>query len=238
MSIFGSIGNFLFGNGNTATTNQTSTRTPYAPAVPYVKAELPQLSTLYNGGAPQISPLEQQGYSDVSNVAQNPTAAFTDAGTQLDNTIKGDYLTPDTNPYLADIAKRVGDQAFQTTNSEFGSKGRTGGGLAGYYAGKGVGDALTNLYGTEYNTERGLQAQATSQAPGFQQAQYLAPQAEISAGQNVSARPFDIANQYSGILNNIANLGGTTTSSGTSQPANNGGIVGQAVSSFTNKLFQ
>lgn len=236
------LSQFLIGNGNTQTTNSssTSTRDPYAPAVPYVNQNLASVSSLYNGGAPQISPLEQSGYDAVSNVANNPTAAYTDAGTQLDKTINGDYLTPDSNPYLAAIGNTVGSQAAQIENNQFGgSTGRSNSGLAGYYSGQGVGTALTNLYGSEYNSERANQMSAINEAPTYQQSQYLAPQAEISAGQNVSARPFDIANQYSSILDNIANLGGTTTSTGTSQTqgASNGGLLGSIVSNVAGALF-
>lgn len=241
MSVLGAIGNFLFGNGNTSTSKAVSNTTtgPYSPAVPYINDSLAKTSALYSGGAPQISPLEQHGYDAVTAVADHPSSAFTDAGSQLDKTISGQYLTPDTNPYLADIAKRVGAEALQTTNTTFGGAGRSNSGLAGYSAGKGVGDALTNLYGNEYNQERANQLTATGMAPGYEQARYLGPQALISSGQNVSARPFDLNAQYNTTLSNIAKLGstssGTTTTTG--QAASNG-LVGNSITSFVNKLFQ
>jgi hypothetical protein len=232
--------NFLFG-GNTSKSNSTSTTTPYGPTVQPINDYLGATKTLYGGGAPQISPLEQSGYDSVAKVAGTPSAAFTSAGNELNDTISGKYLTPDTNPYLKDIASRIGAQALQTTNSTFGGMGRSNSGLAGYSAGQAVGNSLTDLYGNEYNSERALQSQAAAEAPAYEQARYLAPQALISAGQNVSARPFDLNQQYGTTLANIAKLGGTTNTSGTSTSqgsANSNGLIGNAITSFTNKLFQ
>jgi hypothetical protein len=143
---------------------------------------------------------------------------------------------------LADIAKRVAGIAGSTNNATFGGRGRSNSGLAGYYAGKGVGDSLTDLYGQQYNAERGRQMQAISNVPELDKTRYNAPQALISAGQNVSARPFDIAGQYGGILGNIGRLGQQSTTSGTTTGnvqnyQNDPGLIGRIANSFTNKLF-
>jgi hypothetical protein len=232
MSIFSKIGHALF--GGKANSQSTSTASPYAPVIPAVNDYIGSTQALFNGGAPQISALEQQGYDALGGMQQSGSMDAALAENQ--KTVSGQYLTPETNPYLADIAKRVSGGAMQSINSTFGGKGRTGSGLHEIYAGQGVGNALTDLYGQEYDRERGLQQAAVAGAPALEQGRYLLPQAQISAGQNVSARPFDIATQYGGILGNIAKLGGTTTGKNVGQ-AESKGIIGNAVNSFTNKLF-
>lgn len=231
-SIFGKIGHALF--GGKANSQTTATTNPYAPVIPAVNDYVGSTQALFNGGAPQISPLEQKGYDALGGM--NQSGSMDAALSENQKTASGQYLTPETNPYLADIAKRVGGGAMQAINSTFGGGGRTGSGLHAMYAGEGVGNALTDLYGQEYDRERGLQQAAVAGAPSLEQGRYLLPQAQISAGQNVSARPYDIATQYGGILGNIAKLGGTSTGSTTGQ-AESRGIVGNAITSFTNKLF-
>lgn len=254
MGLFGSIGKFLFG-GSKKTSKQTSsgtqTRSPYAPVIPYLNDYLAQTNNLYNGGTPLFSDMEQAGYNALTRAADNsdqyidPSSYFTTSARTLEDTAAGKYLTPDTNPYLADIAKRVSGIAGANSASMFGGRGRTGSGLAGYYAGKAVGDSLTDMYGSAYESERNRQQQAAGMAPTFDatnmergKQSYLAPQALISAGQNISARPFDVNQQQGGILSQIANLGGTTTQQGTvTNYQQSPGLFGQIVNSFTNKLF-
>lgn len=228
----------VMGNKAQSETNSTSTRTPYGPAVAPINNFIDKIGSLYNGDTPLISPMEQQGYDMVQQTAGSPSASMTESLNTNAAVARGDYLSPDTNPYLADIAKRVGAQALQGVNSTFGSGGRASGGLAGYYAGKGTADALTDFYGGQYSAERGHQMAAVGNAPALEQARYLGPQAMISAGQNISSRPFDAAAQYGSILSNIAGLGGTTTgTSRTEGRTESPGVLSNIANSFVNKLF-
>lgn len=240
MGILHSVGSFLFGGkkkGDSSTKTGTSEVDPYAPVIPYLNDYLGQTSALYNGGAPQFSPMEQQGYDALQHVTGD-TSTIDNANAENQREVSGQYLTPDTNPYLSDIARRISGIAGANANATFGGKGRSGGGLAGYYSGKATTDSLTDLYGQQYDAERGRQMQAIGEAPALDQARYSAPQAQISAGQNISARPFDINQQYGGILSKISQLGQQGKTTGTQQDykATNG-LVGDIFNSFTNKLF-
>jgi hypothetical protein len=99
--------------------------------------------------------------------------------------IRGNYLTADTNPYLADMVSAASQAAReQFTNetipglsSKFGMSGRTGSpgmmnaydsAAAGY--GRGVADIATNLYGTAYENERQRQQEMAMFAPDLLQA--------------------------------------------------------------------
>lgn len=238
MGLFSFIGDLLGGGKKKTTSSDTSsTVQPYAPTIPYINSYLGDTANLYGpNGAPQFSPLEQQGYNALIDNVNSGAGNVQPAIDANNKTLNGDYLSPDTNPYLKDIATRVAGIAGATNNTTFGGKGRTGSGLAGYYAGQGVGDSLTNLYGQEYDNERTRMGQAVSAAPQLAAGSFLAPQALISAGQNVSARPYDINQQYGGILSSIAGLGQQST--GTQQNyRQSAGFIPTIANSFANKLF-
>lgn len=241
MGLFGSIGKFLFGGkkkSSKTTQSGTTDFDPYSPTIPYLNDYLAQTKGLYNGGAPQISPYEQHGYDMLASTVGAGATALDPAIAENNKTLHGDYLNPDTNPYIKEIADRMGGVAAATSNASFGGAGRTGSGLAGYYSGKGAAEATGEVYNNNYQNERGRMSSAVGMAPSLESARYLGPQALISAGQNISARPLDINQQYGGILSQIAQLGqqgkttGTQTTYGYSP-----GLVGQVVNSFTNKLF-
>lgn len=241
MGIFGSIAKFLVGGSKKSgkqTTSSTTTTDPYAPVIPYIKDYLTQTNELYDK-TPMFSDMEQRGYNMLGDVAgSGPSDYFRTSENTLGQTAEGQYLSPDTNPYLADIAKRISGIAGANTAASFGGRGRSTGGLAGYYMGKAVGDSLTDMYGSVYENERNRQQQAAGLAPTFERERYTAPQALISAGQNISARPYDINQQKGGIIANIAKLGGTTNANGTATNyTQSPGLLGSIANSFTNKLF-
>lgn len=244
MGLFGSIVKGIFG-GNKKTTSAKATSTsntvsnPYGPTVPYLGDYLSSVSSLFGGGAPQVSPMEQQGYDLLQQTVGGPNA-IDPAIAENNKTLSGAYLDPSTNPYLKDIADRMGGAAGAAANLTFGGHGRTGSGLHQQDFGEGVGSAVGNVYNQNYQAERGRMTGAVGLAPGLEAGRYLGPQALISAGQNLSARPFDIAEKYGGILSQIAGLGGTQSTSGTQTQQNYGysnGLLGKVANSFVNKLF-
>lgn len=240
MGLFSGIASLLFG-GQKKTTNSKSSGTtqtdPWDVTIPYLDNYLSQTKSLYNGGAPQISPYEQSGYDALSAAATGPNA-YDSAITANNQTLSGSYLDPNTNPYIANIASRAAGLAGANANASFSGAGRTGSGLAGYYAGKGAADAANDIFYQNYGDERARQMQAIGAAPQLEATRYLAPQALISAGQNISARPYDINSQYGNILSSIGQLGqqGTYTGQQTNF-AHNPGVIGTILNSFTNKLF-
>jgi hypothetical protein len=232
MGLLSGIASLVFG-GQKKTTNSkesgSTTQAPYAPVIPYINDYLGSSAALYGGGAPQISPYEQQGYDMLSQQASGPQA--TDAAIAANNkTLGGDYLNASTNPYIQDIAQRAAGMAAMNSNAAFSGAGRTGSGLAGYYAGKGAADAANSVFYQNYADERNRMLQASGQAPGLETASYDPSQAMIS--------PFDVNSQYGNILSSIGQLGQQGTYQGQqTNYAHNPGIVGSILNSFTNKLF-
>lgn len=236
MSILSSIGRFLFGGGSNsqsntsfATNQQQNTTTneiantsgdsfnitqnnPTAGIEELIAKYLPTLSNIYteNGG---VSDLEGRAYEEIDNLA-NDSSGIDAALAENNKTIRGDYLNPETNPYLKDIAERMGSSALQKINAQFGSAGRTGSGLAGYFAGQGVGAAVGDVYGANYNTERGRQQAAVGLSPVLDSARYTGANAMAAAGQQLSARPYNQSQQYISLLDQIGKIAGSTTSLG------------------------
>jgi len=241
VSLFSSIGKFFFGGskkqGSTSSSG-TTTSTPWSIAVPQIQDYLNATSHLYNGGgAPLFSPLEQKGYDELNNVYNGSAGVLDPAVAENNKTLSGAYLDPSSNPYLKGIADRLAGVAGSTSIGQFGS-GRTDSGLSSYYAGKGAADAAGQVYYQNYNDERSRMGSAVAEAPALNTARYVGPQAIISAGQNESARPYDINTQYGTTLRNIASLGQTTNATGsTSTYGQSPGLIGGIINSFTNKLF-
>lgn len=240
MGLLSGIGKFLFGGSSKTSKSQTKGTSDFDPwdkAIPYLTDYLSQTQGLY-GSAPMISPYEQAGYDKLASTVGAGATALDPAIAENNLTLSGHYLDPNTNPYLADIATRMAGLATANSNATFGGSGRTGSGLAGYYAGKGAADAAGDVFNSNYQNERGRMTSAVGMAPGLEAGRYLGPQALISAGQNISARPFDINQMYGGILSQIAGLGqqGATTGLQTNS-AYNGGLIKNIANSFTNKLF-
>lgn len=242
MGLFDSIGKFLLGGKKKSSKSKssgTSDFDPYEPTIPYLNDYLAQTKAMYGaGGAPLFSPEELAGYEKLKGVVNAGDLALNPAIDENNLTLSGHYLNPETNPYIADIARRMAGEAGAVSNASFSGSGRTGSGLAGYYAGQGAAAAAGDVFNQNYQGERGRMAGAVGMAPALEAGRYLGPQALISAGQNISARPFDINEKYGNILSQIAGLGQQGKTTG--QQTNYGyqqGLIGKIATSFTNKLF-
>lgn len=90
-----------------------------------------------------------------------------DATGQLRSTINGDYLNPESNPYLAATGDILAKSIGRSVDSQFEGAGRYGSGAYADTLARNVGNALTQLYGNNYAAERGRQASAAALAPTF-----------------------------------------------------------------------
>jgi hypothetical protein len=171
----------------------TSKNTPWAPAQPYITDSLSGLQSANQQAQSQVAntlPVLNSALARVSDLATNKPAYMTDAQTQLDRTINGDFLGK--NPYASGLADIIADKTGAQYNSTFGAAGRSHGGLAALLSGQGIGDALGQFYGNQYSTDRGLQQQAIMAAPGFYQNEFadIAPTLALAnAGVNLPLAP-------------------------------------------------
>jgi hypothetical protein len=107
-----------------------------------------------------------------------------EANDQTNSTLRGDYLGPESNPWLKrthDVGVRNMTRGFYNATNALGSRmeaaGRTGGGahaagqgVADENLATGIGDYTAKLYGDNYQQERNRQVGAVGQASGNTQA--------------------------------------------------------------------
>jgi len=183
----------------TSTTNQG----PWATQTPYLSTGFEAARDLYlPGGTPAgyqwytdpttgsratVSPLTPETTNlvgSVTNLANQPNI-LNPAEDYARASMSGQYLSPSSNPYLADMvtaASQAARDQFLTESipglsSQFGMSGRSGSpGMSGAFEnlsagyGRGIADISTNLYGTAYENERERQQQMAMFAPDLLQA--------------------------------------------------------------------
>jgi hypothetical protein len=181
-----------------------SENTPWAPAQPYITGSLSGLQAANQQGQASLAQNAPGLQGAINAVSQNvtaPPAYLTDARSQLDKTINGDYVNA--NPYSSGIADLIAQKTGAQYDSTFGAAGRSRGGLASLLSSQGIGDALNSFYSNQYNTDRGMQQQAIMAAPGFHQDQQNTDLNALLAGtQGAAMLPGQIAGQYaSGVTN-------------------------------------
>ena len=108
----------------------------------------------------------------------------------LNKTANGDFLSPDSNPYIKSVANQAADAAQARTNGLFGSNGRTGG-LWAQNLGQGIANATGNIYAQNFSNERQNQLGAQNTLFG----------AEQTANQNALTRQFGAASDIFGAQN-------------------------------------
>jgi hypothetical protein len=159
----------------------------------------------------QYSPALNNAIQHITDNIAHPMPYVADAKSELDKTIKGDYLDPSTNPYSSGMAKLIADRTQGGYNETFGASGRAHGGMAALLSSQGVGDALNNFYGNIYNTERGRQVGATLAAPAFHQDEYTDINELFPAVQNTANMPLGAAATYAGGLSGLLSPYNTQT---------------------------
>lgn len=194
-----------------APSNVTSTTTASLPAfaAPYANSVLNDVSNYVNadlaGGFPrglleQVAPLtglQQQGINLGQNAATGSQALLVPALQQMEATLSGNYLNPQSNPYLSatyneaaqPIVQQYRDAIAPGIQAEFAHAGSFGGsaqqqteGLAQQGLANALGNLATNLYGGAY--EQGLQNQIKEQSllPSLLAASFTPSQALLNLG--------------------------------------------------------
>ena len=148
------------------------------------------------------------GWQAAANRAQQGSPVMGAANTELQKNIQGDYLKPDSNPYLSgyvqaaqndtvnaynNVQRPAWDRAMQSS----GSFGNTG--VSEYAAmdasnlQKNLGNMANTAYMGAYNQDRSAQQAATMAAPAFANQDYTDINALLGVGQQ--AQGFDQAQQ-------------------------------------------
>jgi hypothetical protein len=104
------------------------------------------------------------------------------ASGQLQSTLNGDYLKPESNPYLKGMIDQATQRASGAVNSAFNKGGAWGGSANQELLGRTIGETTNNLNYTNYNAERGRQMTAAGLAPGINSAQQMNTTNLLGAG--------------------------------------------------------
>ena len=202
------------GGGGGGTSQVTNTTAPPEYVKPWAEQMMQRAGDLSNrdyqaNPYQQVSPMTSQqtaGLDMTANMATNGDPTMNATRQDMTKTINGDYLNPDTNPYLAMTAQRMGDSFNATTGSQNAAMQRT----AGAFGNSGLGQKmamdngqfagqLAGLYGQNYANERQNMMTAEGRAPTMQQAGFQQAQNLTGVG--------DAYRQYGqDVLNNNANL--------------------------------
>lgn len=188
---------------------------PPAEAKPYIQPYMESAWGLAN------KPYESYNGQTVAGMNQNQIDAFgmtrdrATAGSPQQGmanvnsykTLRGDFLDPSSNPYLSktfdaaagDVTRQYQNSVMPSVNSTFSQAGRYGSNAhqnAVGDAGRTLSGSLTNmgnqLYGQNYNNERGNMMQAMSGAPGLASADYN--DASMMMGAGDAQRAFEQSN--------------------------------------------
>ena len=199
------------GGGGSQTVTQTQQLPAYAQ--PYAIDLMERGSALSNR---EYNPYQGQRIADL-NSNQNAGIQMTqnqalggfqgqqDVGDLYQQTIRGDFLTPDSNPYLQATADSIGRDFNRTVGAQNASMQRTAGafgnsGLAQKMSmdNAGLAGQLNNLYGQNYANERSNQLSALQLAPVMQNMGYTDAKQLIGAGDIQRSYVQDLLNQQYG----------------------------------------
>lgn len=180
-------------SGKSQTVTQNSD--PWSGVQPYLTGGYEDLSKQYKAGAPEyysgntvadFSPQQQQSIQGITNLATQGNPSLDAANSELQKTISGQYLDPNSNPYIAGVA----NQAQNAANSTYAAGGRYGSAAHDF----GVTSAVGNIYAQNYANERQNQLNAINQAPTIDQARYYGQQQLGNVGSAVQQQGQNVIN--------------------------------------------
>lgn len=230
------------GKGETVKTETNSA--PWAQVQPYLQNLFSSAQGLYNRGPMQYfpgntvadqSPYTQQSIEKMAGTSTDPNSLTNQGAAQFGNTIRGDYLNPESNPYLEATVNKALGQARGQVNATFGRGGGNNFGSSAHEEtlGRTMADTALPYYMQNYDTERGRQMQASQLAPGvdmsktaglgaagaatdaYQQKQIDANKARFDFNQ---MSPWDALQRYQGGI--TGQYGGTQTATQPYYPSN------------------
>jgi hypothetical protein len=213
----------------------TGSSQPWAEQAPYLQQGFGRALNLYNKGPTQYypgqtvagqSPYTQQAIGRMAGSANDPNSLTNQSLGEFGKTISGQYLNPDSNPYLKASVDDALGQVQGRVSGLYGSRGGNNYGSSAHEETLGRTLAATALpmYAQNYQQERGRQLNAAQLGPGieaqgaagltqagaatdaFQQAQINADKARFDFGQT---SPWDTLQRYQSAIS--GNYGGLQT---------------------------
>lgn len=152
----------------------------------------------YNGTTTAgFSPEQQAGMNLNTQRALSGSPTLNAANRNQTNTLNGNYLSPENNPYLKQNVNTALNDVQTRVNSQF--NGNNYGSSANQeLLTRNLGDTANQMYGQNYANERGMQQQSAAMAPNLANADYN----DGNQLQAIGAQRQGLSQQY---LNNAAN---------------------------------
>lgn len=138
-------------------------------------------SNIVNAGGLPSDTMQARGLADLYNRGAEGSPLVNSAGDLTQRTLQGDFLSPDSNPYLAQTFNRAADLTRTRLDTEFGGAGRNLGAARPARSDE-LQTLAANIYGPNYRAERGIQAGAVGQAQDLAGEDFRDIQAQIDAG--------------------------------------------------------
>lgn len=201
----------LFGGGTPE--NMTITNKTELPKwlMPYFQGALGDAQNLYNTSGP--SQATQTGIDEL--------LGFNPAGAQsaLDlnqRTLAGDFLSPSSNPWLQQAFDSGADALQGRLGSQFAAAGRNvgpsaGGAFQGATA-QGLSSLAGDIFGGNYQQERGRQMQAMGMAPALDAGIMSGINAQLMGGDMLDQQGWDRLNNYTNTISQLASPFSVNTS--------------------------
>lgn len=188
----------------TPSTTQTTTRNELPTyAQPYSQELLTKGAEVANRPYEQysgdrIAPLsaeQQLGITGTMNRAQQGNAAVNAGQSMLGNTLSGQYLNPNSNPFFRNTVDTAMNQAQGAVNAQFNRPGSWGSSAhEGVMSGT-LGGIANQMYSQNYQNERANQMNAANQALGYGQADYNDLNAMLGVGDTTRQYQADLLGQ-------------------------------------------
>ena len=219
---------------------QTVSNDPWKPAQPYLQQGLSDLSSWYSSdygrqyfpGSTVVpfNPMTEEALGMTATRAKMGSPLMQAAQQQNLATQRGDFLSPDSNPFLSRTFDMAADKVRGRLDSQFNQSGSYGGSMHQGAMASNMNDLATQLYGGQYGAERDRMTAATMFAPQLAQQDYydagrlaaVGDAYQQQAGNYVNDAmqrwdfyqnaPYNRLQQFTQIVNPIAGQGGTQTS--------------------------
>ncbi len=187
----------------------SSTKSTYTPSPQQTQAA-GTLTSAYNAAQPNTQAIDGQLSGLVpglTSAAASANQGVGDAASYYQGELGGQYLSPSSNPYLAQMLQQndaaIGDQV----NGQFSAAGRTGSGANTYVLAKGIGEANNSLLSSNYTAERANQNQAAAGAGSLGSSSLASLLATAGQAANL---PLQQAATYAGGIGSLKIDGSTT----------------------------
>jgi len=129
-----------------------------------------------------FSPEQQQGLGMTVNRATQGNSAVNAGQGMLQNTLQGQYLSPDSNPWLKQNVDTAMGQAQGRLNTQFNTPGAFGSTAHQGTMANNLGNIAAQMYGQNYTNERNNMMGAAGQALGYGQSDWQDINALMGAG--------------------------------------------------------